>query len=108
MKKLKKIVIYLLLFIAAFWFVFALLSGAEEYGGGLQGLIKNSPNALPWLILLIFVFVAWKWSLAGGIIIIGLGIASIFMFGIELFGVLAISFPLIILGGTLIWTSKNS
>ncbi len=55
-------------------FVFALLSGALEYGGGLQGVIKNSPNALPWVALLVIVFIAWRWELVGGILIILVGI----------------------------------
>jgi hypothetical protein len=41
-------------------FVFALVSGAEKYGGGFQGLIKNAPSAMPWLMLLFLVYVAWK------------------------------------------------
>ena len=55
-------------------FVFALLSGAVEYGVGLQGVIKNSPNALPWVALLVIVFIAWRWELVGGILIILVGV----------------------------------
>lgn len=52
-------------------FVFALFSGAE---GGIQGVIKNSPNALPGAALLVIVYVAWKWELIGGILIILVGL----------------------------------
>ncbi len=55
-------------------FVFALFLGAEEYGGGLQGIIMNSPHAIPWVALLVIVFIAWKWELVGGILMIILGI----------------------------------
>ena len=59
--KIAKILRYtartILLFISIFWFVFALLSGAEEYGGGVKGIITNSPNALPWLLLFVLVSV---------------------------------------------------
>ena len=65
---------YTLLSIGALLFVFALFSGAESFGGGFMGVIKNSPNAAPWLGLLIFVFIAWKWELLGGILITVLGI----------------------------------
>ena len=65
---------YSLLIIGVLIFIFALLSGAEKLGGGIMGIIKNSPNALPWALLLILVYVAWKWELVGGIIVTGLGL----------------------------------
>lgn len=55
-------------------FVFALLSGAEEYGGGIEGIVLNSPNALPWLVLLVVVFIAWKWEKIGGMLLIALSV----------------------------------
>ena len=60
-------------------FFFALLSGSEDYGGGISGIIKNSPNALPWLLFLVLIFIAWKWELVGGIIITLLGIAILYL-----------------------------
>lgn len=71
---------YTLLVLGVLVFIFALLSGSGEYGGGISGIIKNSPNALPWLILLIIIFIAWKWELVGGIIITLLGIAMLLFF----------------------------
>ena len=93
-----------LLLLASFWFIFALLSGAEQYGGGFLGVVKNSPNALPWLLLFVFMYIAWKWEQIGGIIVAVFGLVSIFMFdAYEEIGVLfTISIPLIILGGCLI------
>ena len=87
--------------IALFWFVFAMLSRAEGYGGGLKGIIYNSPNAIPWLILLVFVWLAWKYELIGGIIITILGFLTIFMFDVfnEPFALIAFTLPLMILGG---------
>ena len=63
---LKTVSISVLVLIAVFWFVFALLSGAEEYGGGFMGVVKNSPNAIPWLILFGFIYGAYKKELIGG------------------------------------------
>jgi len=73
---------YTLLAVTILVLVFALLSGAGEYGGGISGIIKNSPNALPWLILLAVAVLAWKRELAGGILITGLGIAMLFFFNV--------------------------
>jgi len=69
-----------------------------------MGIIKNSPNALPWLILYIFVFLAFKYELVSGIIITLMGIFSTFAFDAfeEPFVFLVISLPLIILGSFLI------
>jgi hypothetical protein len=79
---LKSIALIILLAVGMLVFIFALLSGSEEYGGGLKGIIKNSPNALPWFGLLILVFIAWKWQLAGGILITALGIFLMILFNV--------------------------
>jgi|GEM_PF-527574 len=71
---------YPLLILGILVFLFALLSGSEGYGGGIAGIIKNSPNAIPWLILLVLVFIAWKWELIGGILVTVLGIALLYFF----------------------------
>lgn len=114
--KIAKILRYtsriILLILSGFWFVFALLSGAEGYGGGIKGIIMNSPNALPWLLLLVFVYIAWKWELVGGSIIIATGLFTIFAFNVfkELFALFLITIPLILLGSFLIlswYLTKN-
>jgi len=64
-------------------FIFALLSGSEEHGSGVNGLIKNSPNALPWMLLLVFLFIAWKWELIGGILITLSGFAALYFFNFS-------------------------
>ena len=89
---------------AMFWFVFALLSGSEEYGGGIKGLILNSPNALPWLLLGVLVYVAFKWELVGGLLIAGMGGLTVFFFHAykSAFVFFAIPVPLILLGCFLI------
>ncbi|MBN2457906.1 hypothetical protein JXB31_02120 [Candidatus Woesearchaeota archaeon] len=94
----------ILLIVAIFWFVFALLSGSERFGGGIRGIVMNSPNALPWLILFAFTYVAWRWELVGGSLIALIGFITIFMFDAfeEPFVLIAISLPLIMLGGSFI------
>ncbi len=91
----------ILLIITALVFVFSLLSGSEEYGGGIKGILKNSPNALPWLLLFVFIYVAWKWELVGGAIVALMGVFTVFFFHSYRFPIVffVISVPLIILGG---------
>lgn len=71
---------YGLLIIGITVFVFALLSGAETYGGGLMGVFQNSPNALPWLTLLLMLGFAWKMELVGGILITAFGLYLMYYF----------------------------
>ena len=68
------------LIITLFWGIFALLSGANDYGGGIIGIIKNSPNALPWIVLLGVNYIAWKWEITGGVIILLIGLSLSFFF----------------------------
>lgn len=61
-------------------FAFSLISGSETYGGGLLGLLKNAPNALPWLALLLLTALAWKKEFIGGSLITALGLAMVWFF----------------------------
>jgi len=61
-------------------FVFALFSGAEAGGNSFEAIIKNSPNALPWLFYLLIVLFAWKRELLGGILLVAFGIFFLFFF----------------------------
>jgi hypothetical protein len=84
--------------------VFALLSGSEEHGGGLKGIIRNSPNSLSWFLFFGLIYLAWKKELIGGVLISTLGIITILAFhtykNIITFSI--ISLPLIIAGILLI------
>ena len=71
---------YSLLIIASLMFVFALLSGSEGNGNIISGIIKNSPNTLPWLVLLAIVFISWKRELIGGILITAIGFTMMYFF----------------------------
>ena len=94
----------ILLVVSIFWFIFALFSGAEEYGGGLKGVLMNSPNALPWLLLFLLIYIAWKKELIGGSLITLMGFLTIFFFKTyeHLLIFMLLSLPLILLGGSLI------
>jgi len=72
-----------LLIFSVLVFIFSLLSGSEDYGGGFMGIVKNSPNSLPWLLLLVLVYITWKWKLIGGILLSLFGIGLLYFFGIP-------------------------
>ena len=71
------------LIIGTLIFCFALVSGSEDYGGGLLGIIKNSPNALPWAVFLIIALAARKWELPAGIVITLFGLGAIYFFNFH-------------------------
>jgi len=76
----KNIARYTSLTLGILVFVFALFSGAKDYGEGIEGIIQNIPNALPWLLFLLVVLVAWKWEVVGGISIVILGLTFLYVF----------------------------
>ena len=90
------------LILTLFWGIFALLSGANEYGGGIRGIIKNSPNAIPWIVLLGVNYIAWKWEITVGVIILLIGLILSFFFNMwspkGLFLVGVIFTPLEVIG----------
>jgi len=105
--QLRKISRTVILVIAAFWFGFSLLSGAEDYGGGFQGLLSNSPNALPWFFLLLFVFMYQYYPLVSAILIAITGMVILLFYGalrspVVLF---AVTLPVIVAGLTLLTTT---
>ena len=64
-------------------FMFALISGSDAYGGGWEGIIKNSPNTLPWLTLIIFIIIAWKNEVIGGALVTIFGFGAIYFFNFS-------------------------
>jgi len=105
-KKIRGFSLILLFTLSILLFIFSLLSGAESFGGGVKGIINNFPNTIPWIFLLIAVFIAFKWQLIGGIIILIMGIFTIFFFNASenIFVLFGISTPLIVLAKLLIIT----
>ena len=73
----------LLLLITTLMIVFALLSGSEGYVGGFRGIVKNSPNALPWILLFSLNYLVWKKELYGGIIIVIFGLFITWFFNFR-------------------------
>jgi hypothetical protein len=95
-KVISVLVKILLLAIALFWLAFSLMSGFESSGG-----FNNLPNALPWLVLLIGVFVAFRWEIVGSVLIILYAIFAMIFFGFGIV-VFIISLPLAILAAILL------
>lgn len=62
---------------------FALLSGSEAYDGGLDGIIQNSPNSSPWVILLLASLISLKRPLFGGFLVLMIGLGMFFFFNFR-------------------------
>ncbi|WP_298895257.1 hypothetical protein [uncultured Psychroserpens sp.] len=80
---LRYIARYGLLLIASLLLAFSILSGSTDYGGGIEGVLRNSPNGLPWILLIVLVFVARKRELFGGILIIISGLWLVYFFNFR-------------------------
>jgi len=104
MKREKKFLYWaprvILLVISVFFFIFSLLSGAVHYGGGIYGVLMNSPNALPWLLLLGLTWFAWKNEKWGGSILLLFGLGSIYFFRVWKHpgAFFSLSLPIIVVG----------
>lgn len=75
---LRDIARYGLLVISLTVMVFALLSGSED-----GGILRNSPNALPWFVLFMATLYAWKQETFGGSVILILGFAMLYYFNFS-------------------------
>lgn len=86
------------------WLVFALLSGAEMAGGGVRGLVRNAPNALPWLVALGVLLLSLRFPGLAGAAFVAMGLATVHFFEsyrhAALF--LALSLPLLAFGSCLV------
>lgn len=107
-RKFRIIARTLSLILALVLVIFSALSGSGEAGG----IIENLPNAFPWIALLAFVFIAWKWEMVGGFLLIIMGVFSIFFFDAASKNswpvLFIISLPLLIFGGLFIASSGLS
>jgi hypothetical protein len=95
---------------ALWWFYFGLVSGAEE------GIIDNALNAIPGLIFVISVIIAWRWQKPGGIVLLVEGIILLFgyprlAYGRTTWGVIGVVVLMLalpaLLSGFLLLTQKK-
>ena len=84
-------------------FLFALMSGAEASDGTVEGIVANAPNALPWVIPIVLIYVTWKRQVIGGALFFLFGLATILFFNTyeTIVGLLIISAPAIVFGAML-------
>ncbi|MBN2406333.1 MAG: hypothetical protein JXJ19_01440 [Elusimicrobia bacterium] len=89
-----------LLSTASFWFVFALFSGSPEKGSGLKGVILNSPNSFPWMMLIAVIILSKRYPRICGLLILAMGIASVFFFRTYRYipVLFLVSIPLLVFG----------
>jgi len=73
-KRCRRVARTALAIVTVFWILFAIFSGAE--GPGLNTGPGTFNAILPWLVIALLWFVAWKWEIPGGLLIIAF---SIFM-----------------------------
>ena len=70
-----------LVVVTLFWIIFALLKGSQSEGG-ITSILENYTEILPWLAIIILWFVAWRWEILGGLLIIIFSIYMAFDLGV--------------------------
>jgi hypothetical protein len=63
--------------------LFSLVSGAEGFGGGWLGVLKNSLNAIPWIALCFILWIAWKSEFVGGLLITLFGLILVWFMNVR-------------------------
>ncbi|MCD6091355.1 MAG: hypothetical protein J7J72_07625 [Bacteroidales bacterium] len=56
----------------------AIFTGAINYGITIDNILRNLPDAIPWFLILVTLYLAWEFELIGGLIMLGLGLGGIF------------------------------
>lgn len=79
-KLIRRIAEVLLLFITSVIYIYALISGSENLGGGFIGILRNFPNTLAWILLFSINYLVWKNEMIGGIILIAFGLLITWFF----------------------------
>lgn len=96
--------------LTVFWAIFALLSGAEEAGGGLYGLIRNAPNAAPWIALIAVLVISYLFPVVGGVVFVTAGLLSLGFFETyrHITTFTLITLPYLVLGTFMILADRRS
>ena len=105
-----------LVIVSIFWIIFGIIAGTQAEGG-IRAMFQDYTNIIPWLAIVILWFIAWKWEIPGGLLII---VFSVFMaFHMNVFegdsneGMMIIT-PMAMTGfmftfiGLRIWAAKNA
>jgi len=73
----------LILILGLIVFSIAFISGIDDFRRGIDDMVMSSPYLVAWIIILIILFVAWVWELAGGITIFIMSLYSLYFFMIH-------------------------
>lgn len=75
-KRCRKVARVSLGVVTVFWIIFALVSSGGEAAGGIGSMFSGTWGIIAWLGIAVLWFVAWKWEIPGGLLIIA---SSIFL-----------------------------
>ncbi len=64
-----------LVVVTLFWIIFGIATGFNNEGG-FSSLFDSFKNILPWIAIIVLWFIAWRWEIIGGLLII---IFSVYM-----------------------------
>ncbi len=97
------------------WVFFAWASGSENAGGGIIGILRNAPNAIPELVVLLILLLTWKHPKRQAIVLLVVGLVVLVGYPILVGGLdwwvmflteLVLAGPAI-LAGWLLWVAHK-
>ena len=80
-KRCRRVARTALLIVTIFWIVFGIFS-AMQSEGGINAIFDDFMNILPWIAIIILWFVAWRWEIIGGLLIIAFSVYMAFHLGV--------------------------
>ena len=57
----------------------AIFTGALNYGITIDNILRNLPDAIPWFLLLVTLYLAWEYELIGGLVMLALGLFGYYL-----------------------------
>jgi len=76
-KRCRRVARTALVVVTLFWIIFGIATGFQNEGGT-GSIFDNFMNIIPWLAIIILWFIAWRWEIIGGLLIIAFSIYMAF------------------------------
>jgi len=76
-KRCRRVARTALVVVTLFWIIFGIATGFQNEGG-VGSIFDNFMNIIPWLAIIILWFIAWRWEIIGGLLIIAFSIYMAF------------------------------
>ncbi len=115
-KRCRRVARTALVVVTLFWIIFGIATGFQNEGG-ISSIFDNYMNILPWVAIIVLWFVAWRWEIIGGLLIIAFSVYMAFYLnvfegssteGLMIITPLAMTGFMFVFIGFRIWAAKRT